>query len=129
MTNRLTSLVLLLVLGCGLIAGPHPCQAQAAVPEPAQAAVEGGCHSQEAYEHASPVSQPAAGPSVSSGSGEEDCCAGRHKALCQAACQSVAIVGIGTLVFAVPPSAQAETSKFEPALPPFAHGIDHIPLA
>ena len=129
MTNRLISLVLLLVLGCGLIASPHPCQARTKAPEPAQAAVESGCHSHEAHGPASPVSRPAAGPSVSSGSSKEDCCAGRHSALCQAACQSVAIVGIGTLAFAVLPSAQAETFTVEPALPPFAHGIDHIPLA
>lgn len=126
MRNHLISLVLLLVLGCGLIAGPHPCQAQAAAPEAAEAAVEEGCHS---HEPASPASDPAAGPSVSSGSGEEDCCAGKHSALCQAACQSVAVVGAGTLAFAVLPSAQAEAPAFEPALPPFAHGIDHIPLA
>ncbi|HSF41384.1 MAG TPA: hypothetical protein VLT87_16415, partial [Thermoanaerobaculia bacterium] len=125
------SLVLLLVLGCGLIAGPHPCQAQATAPAPeaAEAAVDQGCHS---HEPASPVANTAAntaaGPSVSSGSGEEDCCAGRHNALCQAACQSVAIVGAGTHAFAVLPSVQAEAATFEPALSPFAHGIDHIPL-
>ena len=129
MTNRLISLVLLLVLGCGLIAGPHPCQAQATAPAPeaAEAAVDQGCHSHEPVS-ASPVSKTAAGPSISSGSGEEDCCAGRHNALCQAACQSVAVVGAGTLAFAVLPSVQAEAATFEPALPPFAHGIDHIPL-
>lgn len=123
MRNHLISLVLLLVLGGGLIAGPHPCQAaQAAAPEAAEAAVEGGCHSQEP---ASPVS----GPSLSSGGGEEDCCAGRHSALCQAACQSVAVVRAGVLASAVVPSAQAEAASVEPALPPFTHGIDHIPLA
>src|SRR5688572_22723388 len=103
MTNRLISLFLLLVLGLGLIAGPHPCQAQAAAPEPAQAAIEGGCHS---HEPSSPVLPPAGGASVSSGSGEEDCCAGRHSALCQAACQSVAVVRAGVLASAVVPSAQ-----------------------
>lgn len=123
MRNRLISLVLLLVFGCGLIAGPHPCQAQAAAPEPAEAAADQGCHSHE------PASKPADGPSVSAGSGEEDCCAGRHNALCQSACQSVAIVGAGTLAFAALPSAQAEASASEPALPPFARGVDHIPLA
>ncbi|HSK75977.1 MAG TPA: hypothetical protein VLQ45_05935 [Thermoanaerobaculia bacterium] len=129
MTNRLISLVLLLVLGCGLIAGPHPCQAQATAPAPeaAEAAVDQGCHSHEPVS-ASPVSKTAAGPSISSGSGEEDCCAGRHNALCQAACQSVAVVGAGTLASAVLPSVQAEAATFEPPLPPFAHGIDHIPL-
>ena len=133
MTNRLISLVLLLVLGCGLIAGPHPCQAQATAPEAAEAAVDQGCHSHETVSaspvSAPPVSKTAAGPSISSGSGEEDCCAGRHNALCQAACQSVAVVCAGTLAFAVLPSVQAETTMFEPALSPFAHGIDHIPLA
>jgi hypothetical protein len=126
MRNRLISLVLLLVLGCGLTAGPHPCQAQAAAPEPAETAVEDGCHS---HEPASPVSKAADGPRVSPGSGEEDCCAGRHNALCQVACQSVAIIRADTLAFAVLPSAQAEASTFEPAPSPFAHGIDHIPLA
>lgn len=125
MRNRLISLVLLLVFGCGLIAGPHPCQAQAAAPEAVEAVAGPGCHSHEAP---SPVSKTKAGPSVSSGDGEEDCCAG-HGALCQATCQSIAVVRAGTLAFAVVPSAQAETSAFEPALPPFAHGIDHIPLA
>lgn len=123
MTNRLIPLVLLLVLGCGLIASPHPCQAQAAAPEPAEAAADQDCHSHE------PVSQAPGGPSVSSGSGEEDCCAGRHSALCQAACQSVAVVRAGTLAVAVLPSAQAEAPALEPALPPFARGVDHIPLA
>lgn len=122
MRNHLISLVLLLVLGCGLIAGPHPCQAaQATAPEAAEAVVEEGCHS---HEPASPVS----GPSLSPGGGEEDCCAG-HGALCQATCQSVAVVRAGTLAFAAPPSAHAEAPAFEPALPPFAHRIDHIPLA
>jgi hypothetical protein len=125
MRNRLISLVLLLVFGCGLIAGPHPCQAKAAVPEAAEAAAEGGCHSHAAP---SPVSKAQGGLSVSPGGGEEDCCAG-HGALCQTACQSVAIVRAGTLAFAVPPSARAEVLVFEPALPRFAQGIDHIPLA
>jgi hypothetical protein len=125
MRNRLISLVLLLVFGCGLIAGPHPCQAKAAAPEAAEAAVEGGCHSHAAP---SPVSQAKGGLSISSGGDEEDCCAG-HDALCRAACQSVAILRAGTLAFAVVPSAQAEAPAFEPVLPPFAQGVDHIPLA
>jgi hypothetical protein len=120
MRNRLISLVLLLVFGCGLLAGPHPCQAQAAAPEAAEAAAESDCHSQAAT--------PKAGPGFSSGSGEEDCCAG-HGALCKAACQSAAIVSSGTLAFAALPSAQAETPAFAPALPAFAQGIDHIPLS
>lgn len=122
MRNRLISLVLLLVLGLGLSAGPHPCQAQAAAPEAPKAA-DSGCHSHEA------AASPTAAPSVSAGGGEEDCCAGKHSALCQATCQSVAIVRAGLLTFAALPSAQAETPAFEAALPPFAHGIDHIPLA
>ncbi|HKV06989.1 MAG TPA: hypothetical protein VJ725_02555 [Thermoanaerobaculia bacterium] len=126
MINRPISMVLLLVFGCGLIAGPHPCQARTTAPERAQAAVEGGCHS---HEPASPVANTAAGPSVSSGGGEKDCCAGRHSALCQAACQSVAIARVGIFAFAVLPSVEAERATFEPALPPLAHGIDHIPLA
>lgn len=123
MRNRLISLVLLLVLGCGLIAGPHPCQAQAAAPEPAGAVADPGCHS------LAPAARTADGPGVSAGGGEEDCCAGTHSALCQAACQSVAVVGAGTLAFAVLSSAQAEAPAFEPALPSFARGVDHIPLA
>lgn len=123
MRTRLISLVLLLVLGFGLSAGPHPCQAQAVAPEASKvAAADSGCHSHEA-------ASPAAGPSVSAGGGEEDCCAGRHSALCQAACQSVAVVRTGILASVVLPSAQAETPAFEAALSPFAHGIDHIPLA
>ncbi|HKV13331.1 MAG TPA: hypothetical protein VJ725_34640 [Thermoanaerobaculia bacterium] len=122
MRNRLISLVLLLVLGLGLCAGPHPCQAQAAAPEASQAAADSGCHSHEA-------AKTAAGPSVSAGSGEEDCCAGKHSALCQATCQPVAVVHSGLLAFAALPSTAAEAPAFEAALPPFAHGIDHIPLA
>jgi len=129
MTNRLTSLILLLVLGCALIAGPHPCQARATAPEAAASeevkAVAGeGCHSHAAP---SPASNTAAGPSVSSGGGAEDCCAG-HGALCQAACQPAAIIGTATLAFAVLPSVQAQAPAFESALPPFSQGIDHIPL-
>lgn len=125
MRNRLISLVLLLVLGCGLIAGPHPCQAQASAPapEPAGMAAGSGCPSHEA------VPQAADGPGVSQGGGGEDCCAGTHSALCQSACQSVAVVGAGTLAFAVLLSAQAEAPAFEPVLPSFARGVDHIPLA
>lgn len=122
MRNRLLSLVLLLVLGCGLIAGPHPCQAQAAAPEPAEAVADPGCHSHE-------PSKTADGPGVSAGSGPEDCCAGGHGALCQAACQSFAVVGAGTLAFAMLPSAGAEAPASELVLPPFARGVDHIPLA
>ncbi|HKV08632.1 MAG TPA: hypothetical protein VJ725_10870 [Thermoanaerobaculia bacterium] len=124
MRNRLISLVLLLVLGLGLSAGPHPCQAQAAAPEAPKAAADSGCHSHEAA-----AAKTATGLSVSAGSGEEDCCAGKHNALCQATCQSVAVVHSGFLAFAALPSGPAEAPAFEAALAPFAHGIDHIPLA
>jgi hypothetical protein len=117
MPRSVLSLLLLLAIGLGLFAGPHPCHARQARPEAAQKS----CHMQ--MKTAGP-----AGPSLSAAGGH-DCCKTSHGSLCENVCQMTAVSRAGRLVFRIAPVARAvaETPCYELSL--LAHGIDHIPLA
>lgn len=123
MRNRFLALLLLLVFGGGLFAGPHPCQAQG-TPLDSGKESKPACHGHEA----TPASNH--GQSASSSSEhEDDCCSGRQGSLCEHACQMVALVQVQILRFAVQPQAQMVVPTFDRSLPLFAPPIDHIPLA
>ena len=104
-------LLLLLAITLGMIAGPHPCHAQA---QQAPAAGHASCHQPKV------PARPA-----------HDCCdpeKGGH-VLCDQACQGAAVMGVGS----APPQIQAfrelELPVVERLGALFVPVIDHVPLA
>jgi hypothetical protein len=123
--RRPLCLALLLALVCGLLAGPHPCQALEPAAAPAHAAAPGemacGAHHTAG---AAPPESPA--PAAS---GERDCCA-EHGSDCTYACQALAgVVRAAALPAAGAAADRALAPTCELDLPLFANAIDHIPLA
>jgi hypothetical protein len=121
MRNRILALLLLLVFGGGLLAGPHPCPAQG-TPSDSGKESKPACHGHEA---ASVQSQGAS----SSNDDQDDCCVGEQGAGCKHLCHMVALVQVRTAVFAAEPQERLTASTFDRSLPLFAPPIDHIPLA
>src|ERR1700704_756860 len=113
--RRPLTLLLLLAIALGMMAGPHPCHAQ-----PAPQTVTTGHASCHASQGAKAPSKPA-----------HDCCdpqKGGH-VLCDQACQ-------GAAVMAVAPTLPEALAFREPELPVaqrsgalFVFAIDHVPLA
>lgn len=122
MRNRLVTLLVLLVFCGSLLAGPHPCHARGAAPEPVKQS-KSACH------HTEPAASNDGQIASSSGEGEDGCCAGKQGAGCEHACQMVALIGVQTTVFAVQPQTRLVAPTFDRSLPLFAPPIDHIPLA
>jgi hypothetical protein len=121
MRNHLIALLLLLVFGGGLLAGPHPCQAREAAPDSGKS--KSGCHGS----HSEASSTPEQSAPASDGE-DNDCCAGEHGTGCEHACHMVAVVQIQAVIFAVAPQKQLASPAIGRSLPLFTHPIDHIPL-
>ena len=133
MPNRVLAAVLIVLsLGLGLVAGPHPCSLQQAQ----QAQVENGrpeapCHGEgsgaamegmgDQAAHAAPTraGQPAHGQSPA------NCCDN----FCQHACQMPAIGAAQPVTFAIVPVAQSFVEPSDSGLPLFVPVFDHVPLA
>lgn len=124
MQRTLLSLVALLALGLGLIAGPHPCHATPSASHhesPAPQAETRSCHE---------VEPPAPVAVIASVPADGDCCGRDHDRACEIACQiSVAVLDLEVGSLDVGPVAQAVAPDFDRSLPLFAHAIDHVPLA
>jgi hypothetical protein len=119
MRNPLTSFVLLLILGFGLIMGHLPCR-------PAETAREAGtevraCHASEAPADALALQEG----SAASG---HDCCSDEH-GVCQHACHMIADVRGGTPRFTMQMSARMLPVLVSRSLSLHPQPIDHIPLA
>ena len=113
MMRPLSSLLLLVAFGLGLLLGPHPCSARHGERD---GAPEASCHSAEP-----------SGPQVREAAHEDgdDCCG----TFCQHACHGTAIAETGPMAFAISPVSEATVEPSGSGLPLFAHPIDHIPLA
>jgi len=111
-SRSLLSLFLLLAIGLGLFAGPHPCHARQRTMS---------CHMQ--MKPAGPSTVPSF-----SAPGDRDCCKTNHGALCESVCQMTAVAQAEPVVFRIAPVSQAviDTPCLELSL--LAHRIDHIPL-
>jgi hypothetical protein len=109
MRFRPIALLLLLVLGLGLSAGPHPCHAMSAAAKP------GSCHGAGHVPKAPPP-------------GEGDCCKGGH-ALCESACQTAGVLQMALTRPMTPPFLEPGASPVDRSLPLFVLAIDHVPLA
>jgi len=118
MPRNALSLFLLLVMGLGLFAGPHPCHARQARPKPAGTS----CH----------MPAKAKGPATSSGlsaPGGHDCCKTNHSSLCENVCQMTAVAQTEQLRFRIAPVAQTTVETSCPERFLLAQSIDHVPLA
>lgn len=123
MKNLLTSFVLLLLLGFGLVAGYLPCRAQENVQEAETSDPHVGmaCHGSDA---------PAGALALRNGStaSGHDCCSGEH-GVCQHACHMVADMGAALPHFAAQTSARVLLAPVDRSLSLHPQPIDHIPLA
>lgn len=111
-------MLLLLAMGLGLFAGPHPCHARQVKPE----AMGKSCHMPMK------TAGPATGPSVSAPVGH-DCCKTSHGSLCENVCHVTAVAQTERLVFRIAPVAQAVAEMCCSGLSVLARAIDHVPLA
>lgn len=125
MRNLLTSFVLLLLLGFGLVAGHLPCQAQedVQVAETADPHAGTACHATEAAAEALVLKDGDGSPASG-----HDCCSGDHGA-CQHACHMVADLGALAPRFAVQMSTRKLLALADRSLSLHPQPIDHIPLA
>ena len=114
--RRLTSLIILLLVGFGLMAGPHPCHALRAP----QASAMPSCH---AHPATSSTVQPVLSPA------SHDCCRDGQSRLCESTCQMAAALDTRISLSVVRPVAPAVLPVSDRSLPLFANTIDHIPLA
>src|SRR5690348_7470655 len=93
MRNRSIAGILLFLFGCGLLAGPHPCRARTAA-----SGATAGCHE---------TARPAGPAGLSAPPVGGDCC--RHDRLCEATCQTMAILRPSTPKLAIQPLAPLVT--------------------
>ncbi|HEV8580987.1 MAG TPA: hypothetical protein VGX68_18130 [Thermoanaerobaculia bacterium] len=109
------ALSLLAAFAFGLLAGPHPCSA-------GHDAKTGGrstsCHGTMKEGHGD-------SGRLSVSSHRAGCC----ETFCLHACHMTAVAEVEPLSFVIAPVAQAVVETSDPGLPPFAHAIDHVPLA
>ena len=118
MMRRSASFLLLILTGCGLMAGPHPCHAM----RPAQETAAPPCHAQ-------PSANSTSGGNSQVSPGILDCCNGGNSRLCESTCQMTAVFDARLSLFAVRPVSPAIQPVLDRSLPLFAHTIDHVPLA
>lgn len=116
--RRSASFMLLILIGSGLMAGPHPCHAMRSAQETATPPC-----------HAHPSASSTAGGSSQVSPGTPDCCNGRDHRLCENTCQMTAAFDTGVSRLAFRPVSPADRPVFDRSLPFFAHPIDHVPLA
>lgn len=127
MQNKIFSALILLALGLGLVAGPHPCSLQRVENgEPAAS-----CHGNSqgmAMEgmgngHAHAAASTQAGRPAH-GQAPANCC----DILCQHVCQMPATAAAQPMAFAMVPIAHLFVESQDSGLPLFSHAVDHIPL-
>lgn len=118
--RRLATLLLLLLVGFGLMAGPHPCHAMRSSPAKSMPS----CHAQRA---ASGTGQTVVSSVMSAA--RPDCCRDGQGRLCENTCQRAAafIASISLpVVRSVAPAPQPVSDR---SVSSFANPIDHVPLA
>jgi hypothetical protein len=117
--RRLTSLIILVLVGFGLSAGPHPCHAMRAP----QAKAMPSCHVHPTHPATSSTARRVLSPAT------HDCCRDGQSRLCESTCQMAAALDTRIALSAVRSVAPAVPPVFDRSLPLFANTIDHIPLA
>jgi hypothetical protein len=119
--RRFATLFLLLLVGFGLMAGPHPCHALQAPQAKAMDAMP-ACHAHRAA--ASGTAQPVLSAA------RHDCCRDDAQSrLCESTCQMAAAFHATISLPAVRFVAPAPQPSFGHTPLPLAHPIDHVPLA
>jgi len=125
--RRFATLLLLLLVGFGLMAGPHPCHAARASKTDATDATDvmtaiPACHAHRA--EASSTAQTVVSAA------RHDCCRDDAQSrLCESSCQMAAAFSARISLPVVRAVAPAPLPVFDRSLPPVANPIDHIPLA
>ena len=126
MTARLSSIVLLLTILLGSIAGPHPCWANQAAPAKASSSVPSAMPGMSCHGHgdSTQAKAPASHPN------REDGAQKRQQTMCEKACANrLAVLAVRLPEIAQQPSTW--TARVAPVrlLPLLVEPIDHIPLA
>jgi len=118
--RRFATLLLLLLAGFGLMAGPHPCHAMRSSPARSMPS----CH---AHRAASGTSQTMLSPVISAAN--HDCCRDGQGRLCESTCQRAAAFIASISLPVVRSVAPAPRPVSDRSVSSFANPIDHVPLA
>jgi len=114
--RRFSTLLLLLLVGFGLMAGPNPCHAMRSSPAKAMPS----CHAHRAASGTSQTVMSAA---------NHDCCRDGQGRLCENTCQRAAAFIASISLPVVRSVAPAPQPVFDRSVSSFANPIDHVPLA
>ncbi|MEO6192960.1 MAG: hypothetical protein ABIS20_08125 [Thermoanaerobaculia bacterium] len=129
MQKRILAALTVLLLGLGLMAGPHPCSGQ----QSENGQPKASCHGQGSgtamagmgMNRGAHAASPRANLPAHGHHGPANCC----DTFCQHACQVPAIAAAQPVAFAIEPVALAVVEPSDPGLPLLAHPLDHVPLA
>ena len=126
MTARLSSILLLLTILLGSIAGPHPCWADQAAREKAAPSSMAGMKGMSCHGHvgAAETQAPSSHPSQ-----QRDDAQKRQQTMCEKACSNrLAVLAVRLPEIAPRPSTWTVSAIPVRLLPLLAEPIDHIPL-